>query len=100
MWQAWDTEGELTAELDAMMDEPSLSEILSNSLLAEPISEDIDQVIDDCIKAVHLSHYQRLYEQHRLKADELERLGDSGFLQELAESQRIKNEISKLRNQQ
>ena len=59
-----------------------------------------DQVIDDCIKAVHLSHYQRLYEQHRLKADELERMGDSGFLQELAESQRIKNEISKLRNQQ
>jgi DNA primase len=100
LWQAWETEGELTAELDAMMDEPSLSEILSNSLLAEPISEDIDQVIDDCIKAVHLSHYQRLYEQHRLKADELERMGDSGFLQELAESQRIKNEISKLRNQQ
>lgn len=100
LWQAWETEGELTKELDAMMDEPSVREVLSNILMTEPISEDIDQVIDDCIRAVHLSHYQRLYEQHRLKADELERMGDSRFLQELAESQRIKNEISKLRNQQ
>ena len=100
LWQAWETDGELTKELDAMMDEPSLREMLSGILLADSISGDIDQVIDDCIKAVRLSHYQRLYEQHRLKADELERMGDSRFLQELAESQRIKNEISKLRNQQ
>ena len=100
LWQAWDTQEDLTKEIDAMMDEPSLREMLSNILLQEPLPGDTIRVVDDCIRAVHLSYYQRLYEQHRLKADELERMGDSRFLQELAESQRIKNEINKLRNQQ
>lgn len=36
---------------------------------------------------------ERSYEEHRLRADEYERLGDDRFLQELAESQKIKDEI-------
>ncbi|MFQ9523981.1 MAG: hypothetical protein ACLR2G_11535 [Phascolarctobacterium faecium] len=39
---------------------------------------------------------ERSYEEHRLRADEYERLGDDRFLQELAESQKIKDEIKKL----
>lgn len=100
LWQAWEQESSLTKEIDAMMAEPSLRDVLSNILLEEPVSEDMIQMVDDCIRTIRLTHYQKLYEQHRLKADELERMGDSGFLQELAQSQRIKDEINKLRNQQ
>jgi DNA primase len=58
--------------------------------------DDVVRWIDDCIKTIHSAHLKNLYEQHRLLADELERMGDSRFLQELAESQRIKHEINKL----
>jgi len=69
---------------------------LSHCLLDELESEDRLQLLDDCIKTIHLAHLRKLYEEHRLKADELERMGDEGFVQELAESQRIKNEIDKI----
>lgn len=100
LWQAWEVDESLTKEIDRMMQESALRDVLSNILFNEPISEDVIQMVDDCIRMIRLSHYQKLYEQHRLKADELERMGDSGFLQELAQSQRIKDEINKLRNQQ
>jgi DNA primase len=43
-----------------------------------------------------VARLQALLEEHRLKAQEYERMGDSKFLQELAEIQRIKDEINKL----
>jgi DNA primase len=69
---------------------------LSHIMLIDLESEDIVKTLDDCIRSIRLSHLKKLYETHRLKADELERMGDSRFLQELAESQRIKDEINKL----
>ncbi|BBB92805.1 MAG TPA: DNA primase [Methylomusa anaerophila] len=69
---------------------------LSHIMLMDIEFHDIAQFVDGCIRAIRLAHLTALYEQHRLTADELERMGDSNFLQELAESQRIKNEISKL----
>lgn len=57
---------------------------------------DVSRIVDDCIKTIQGAHLNILYEQHRLQADELERMGDSRFLQELAESKRIKDEINKL----
>lgn len=69
---------------------------LSLIMLLNSDCTDITRVVDDCLKTIHLAHLQVLYEQHRLRADELERMGDSDYLQELAESQRIKNEIKKL----
>ena len=78
----------------------NLSEKASNEfshiMLMENQFDDVVQLVDDCIKTIRLAHLTVLYEQHRLLADELERMGDSNFLQELAESQRIKHEISKL----
>ncbi|SDE62320.1 DNA primase [Sporomusa acidovorans] len=68
----------------------------SHIMLMENEFDDEVKLIDDCIKTIRLAHLTALYEQHRLMADELERMGDSNFLQELAESQRIKHEISKL----
>lgn len=72
---------------------------LSCSLMNDIKVEDDMKFIDDCIKTIHLSYLNYQYEQHRLKADELERMGESSFLQELAESQRIKNEIKKIHNE-
>lgn len=69
---------------------------LSLIMLLNSDCTDITRVVDDCMKTIHLAHLHVLYEQHRLRADELERMGDSDYLQELAESQRIKNEIKKL----
>ncbi len=84
---------EVTASL--ILDEAINTE-LSHCLLIELEEEDSLRLVDDCIKTIHLAYLKRLYEQHRLKADELERMGDEGFLQELAESQRIKYEINKM----
>ena len=69
---------------------------LSRCVLAEEAAEDRLQLVDDCIRTVRLAHLRAKYEEHRLKADALERVGDEGFLRELAESQRIKDEIKKI----
>ena len=69
---------------------------LSHIMLIDIQYEDSKKMAVDCIKSMRLTQLKVLYEQHRLRADELERIGDSRFLQELAESQRINNEISKL----
>jgi DNA primase len=73
---------------------------LSHIMLIDIQYNDNDSIkmVDDCIKNMRLTNLKLLYEQHRLRADELERLGDSGFLQALAESQRINDEINKLHN--
>ena len=69
---------------------------LAHIMLIDTPCADVSRMADDCIKIIQLSRLKRLYEEHRLRADELERMGDSRFLQELSESQRIKNEIDKL----
>jgi len=71
---------------------------LSHIMLMEVPTDNVDKLIDDCMRTIRLAHLNALYEEHRLRADELERMGDSRFLQELAESQRIKDEIKKLHN--
>lgn len=71
---------------------------LSRIMLLEVPDADAVQLVNDCMRTIRLSHLNLLYEEHRLRADELERMGDSRFLQELAESQRIKDEIKKLHN--
>ena len=69
---------------------------VSRIMLIDIQYDDSIKMVDDCIKSMRLTQLKILYEEHRLRADELERLGDSRFLQELAESQRINNEINKL----
>ena len=57
---------------------------------------DEEKLIEDCIRTMNKGKLEALYEKHRLLADEYERLGDSRFLQELAESQKIKDAIKNL----
>lgn len=70
---------------------------LSNIMVMDIQMEDITRTVDDCIRTVRLARLKAIQEQHRLRADELERMGDSSYRQELAESQRIQDEINKLR---
>lgn len=68
----------------------------SHIMLMDIQLTNMTQMVDDCIKKIRLFSLKKLYEEHRLRADELHRMGDSSFLQELAESQRINDEITKL----
>ena len=99
IFNAYNMEKNITqANLNAMVNdltEKANSEF-SHIMLMEIQFDDVVKFAGDCIKTIRLAHLTVLYEQHRLMADELERMGDSSFLQELAESQRIKHEISKL----
>ena len=89
--------GKSTADLGTSLSlSDSANMELSRCLMNEFEDGDDLQLVDDCIKAIHLAYLKDLYEQHRLHADQLERMGDDGFLQELAESQRIKYEINKM----
>lgn len=99
IFNAYNMEKNITqAELNAIvsnLSEKATSEF-SHIMLMDIQFDDVVKLVDDCIKTIRLAYLTTLYEQHRLMADELERMGDSSFLQELAESQRIKHEISKL----
>ena len=64
-------------------------------VMDEPVGE-VVRLVDDYIKTIRLLSLRQLYETHRLRADELERLGDKRFQQELAESKRINDEIKLL----
>lgn len=80
--------------LETLSDEavPEFTRILAMDV---PTEENL-RLVDDCIRKIRIARLKQRYTKHAQRAAELENLGDSGFLQELAESQRIKNEISKL----
>ncbi|MDT8901927.1 DNA primase [Anaeroselena agilis] len=70
---------------------------LSNIMVMEIQLNDISRVVDDCIRIIRVARLEPLIMVHSLRAEEFLRLGDeSNYRQELAESQRIKDEISKL----
>ncbi|MCX7780338.1 MAG: DNA primase [Negativicutes bacterium] len=71
---------------------------LSQIMLADSRCDNVTRVVDDCLRTIRLARLKYQYEQQRNKVEELERMGDSRCLQELAEMQRIKDEISKLYN--
>lgn len=69
---------------------------LSHIMLIEMQHDDVTRLVDDYIKTIRMTRLQNLFEYHRLRADELARMGDSRFQDELAESKRINDEIKKL----
>jgi DNA primase len=96
MFAAYNMGKSLVADMLAVDLSEEAANELSNIMVMDDQYSDISRMVDDCLKVIRLAHLKNLYEQHRLRAHELERMGDSNFLQELAESQRIKDEISKL----
>lgn len=59
-------------------------------------TEDGEKFVDDCLRRLRRLYLEQEYEKHRLLADEYERSADERFMQELVETQRIKDEIKKL----
>ncbi|MDU4959790.1 MAG: DNA primase [Sporomusaceae bacterium] len=87
-----------TATVTVNLSEAACAE-LSSIAVMESDYNDVARTAADCVRILRLARLKDLYEKHRLQADEYERMGDSRFLQELAESQRIKDEIIKLHHQ-
>ncbi len=84
------TQAQVSAELqEAANAEFSLCQMLEGN--------DSASFLDDCMERLHKAYLNRLYEKHRLRADELERMGDEGYLHELAQTQKIQNEINRLK---
>ncbi len=76
------------------LDEAAADE-LSRALVEDPGDEDSFKVYDDCVRVLRRAYLAPLYEEHRLRADMLEKEGRD-FLQELAKSQRIRKEMDDL----
>lgn len=96
LFEAYNMGKSLAPEMFALDLPAEAGSELSNIMVMEMQVDDITRVVDDYLKIIRMAYLKVLYEQHRLKADELQRMGDSSYLQELAESQRIKDEINKL----
>ena len=62
-------------------------------------TQDGEQFVKACLRQLRRSYLEQEYEKHRLLAVEYERLADERFMQELQETQRIKDEIKKLYGQ-
>ena len=66
-------------------------------ILAHPLPDgSSEQLLKDCLRQMQRTYLEKEYEKHCLLAEEYERLADERFINELMESQRIKNEIKKL----
>ena len=83
------------ADLAPGLEDRVATELSRIMVMDEPVGE-VVRLVDDYIKTIRLLSLRQLYETHRLRADELERLGDKRFQQELAESKRINDEIKLL----
>ena len=82
------------SELFSVLSEAGTAEL--EVILQLDIADNMqEQLMQDCLKQLKKASLERRYEYHSHLAAELERKGDETFLQELAESQRIKNEIRK-----
>ncbi len=88
-------EGDAAAELFRSLSQKAAAEFAA--IMAKNVQPgDEEKLIGDCIRTINKTRLEALYERHRMLADEYERLGDSRFLQELAESQKIKDAIKNL----
>ena len=67
-----------------------LSRILTEEIVVQ------EEKYDEYLQVILLAQLRSAFEEHRLRADEMERKGNSDFLQELQKSQRIKKRIDEL----
>ena len=85
----------IVADLFAELSEEYASElevILQLDLAVNAAS----QILNDCIRQLKISGLEKQYEYPSRLASEYQLAGDEKYLQELGESQRIKNEIKKM----
>lgn len=71
---------------------------LSHCLVGDEIISDNDvNFIESCLKQLRIYYLNNVYEKHRLLADEYQRNKDERFIDELKQSQQIRNEIDALK---
>lgn len=91
-------DGEQAVEVHPLMEVlgEEASSVLAGILSKNVPEGDCEKIVDDCLRQMKKSFLEKEYEKHRLLADEFERSGNERFMEELMESQRIKNEIKRL----
>jgi hypothetical protein len=75
-------------------------QLLSRLMLKGEQGPDVSQAIEDCIRIILLARLNEEYEASRMQADEMSRNGDSQYVQELMNAQRILTKISDLTKSQ
>ncbi len=78
----------------AVLSEEAAGE-LSRARVEDCGGADLAMVYDDCVRVLRKAYLAVLYDQHRIRADALQKEGKD-FLQELEESKRIKKEMEAL----
>lgn len=71
-------------------------EELSRALVEDLGGQDLTELYTDCVRTLRKNYLHSQFELHRLRADQLSREGQGGYLEELAISQKIKNEMDEL----
>ena len=74
--------------------------LLSRMMLDVNQGPEVSQALDDCIRIILLTQLNEEYEAYRMQADEMLRKGDSQYVQELMNAQRILTKISDLAKSQ
>ena len=70
---------------------------LSRALVEDLGGQDLIAAYEDCVRVLRRACLKQRYDEHRLRADAMEREGNTTqALQELAESQRIQKEIKEM----
>lgn len=69
---------------------------LSHCLVEETSASDDVQFTEDCLKRLRRYYLNNNYEKHRLLADQLQRSGDSRFLDELKITQQLRTQMDNL----
>lgn len=95
-------QGEVTAvDINALAEglDDTASSMLAG-LMAMHIPEGAaDKIAEDCLRQMRKAYLEKAYNRHRVLAVQYEKNGDNRVMDELMESQRIKNEIKKLYGQ-
>ena len=100
IWESF-KEGRTPRPEDLVQDlEDGAAQLLSRLMLKEEPGTNEPQALDDCIRIVLLARLNDEYEAYRMQADEMLRNGDSQYVQELMNAQRILTKISDLTKSQ
>jgi len=76
-----------------MLDDETV-QLLSRLMVNGEQGPDVSQALDDCIRIVLLTKLNEEYEEHRMRADIMLREGDSQYVQELMNAQRILTKLA------
>ena len=86
------------ADMDRLYDnlDTDAASVLAGIVARHMPEGDRTMIMNDCLRQMQRLYLEKEYEKHSQLAESYERTADERFMDELMESQRIKNEIKKL----